>query len=84
MERIKPDDKVLHTPSQEQWIVCGVDYERGKLVPCGYPFPTMADIKDCVLVESGRGRQSEAMRKALQSVGLSSFLGGGVDARNIF
>lgn len=47
--KIRPNDFVRHTPTGEEWVVCGVDYRRNELIPSGYPFPTMAKIEDCVL-----------------------------------
>lgn len=31
---IRPSDIVLHRPTGETWVVCGVDRERGELIPC--------------------------------------------------
>lgn len=73
---IRPNDTVLHKPSGEMWVVCGVDYEHDDLIPCGYPFPTLAKISDCELVEDGyikRG-QSKDMIVALKKHGLTRFI----------
>ena len=48
---IRPSDVVLYKPTGETWVVCGVDHEKGELIPCGYPFPTLAKLEDCELVE---------------------------------
>lgn len=48
---IKPNDIVLHKPSGEKWVVAGVNVYDGKLVPKGYPFPSVANIEDCELLE---------------------------------
>ena len=32
--KIMPNDTVLHKPSGETWVVCGVNHEQGKLIPC--------------------------------------------------
>ena len=73
---IMPNDHVKHIPTGEEWVVCGVNYEQGKLVPCGYPFPTLADITDCVLIEKRylMGGQSIEYIKALRKEGLYSFI----------
>ncbi len=73
---IKPNDLVLHKPSGEEWIVCGVNYDQGKLIPCGYPFPSRADISDCELIESRYNNypQSEEQIKALKQYGCTSFI----------
>ena len=42
---IRPNDTILHKPTGETWVVCGVDREKGKLIPCGYPFPSLADFR---------------------------------------
>lgn len=76
---IRPSDVVLHKPTGETWVVCGVDYEKGELIPCGYPFPTLAKLTDCELVEeryTTKGQPEEYI-KALQKHGLTRF----IDAR---
>ena len=73
---IRPNDTVLHKPSGETWVVCGVDHEKGELIPCGYPFPTIAKLSDCELVEEWYHIecQSEEQIKALQKCGLDRFI----------
>ena len=73
---IRPNDIVLHKPSGETWVVCGVDREKGELIPCGYPFPTLAKLRDCELVEERYHIecQSEEQIKALQKHGLDRFI----------
>ena len=73
-QKIRPNDFVKHIPTGEEWVVCGVNYKTGRLIPCGYPFPSMADIKDCVLTESRGLLQDEDMVKALRKYGLVSFI----------
>lgn len=73
---IKPNDIVLHKPSGERWVVAGVNAFDGKLIPKGYPFPSIANIKDCELIE-GRYEveyQDEDMIKALMQCGMKSFV----------
>jgi len=77
---IRPNDFVEHIPSDELWCVCGVDYKRGELIPCGWPFPTIAKISDCRLVESRDMPQEEGMKEALVKEGLSSFVESEVNA----
>jgi hypothetical protein len=57
-------------------VVCGVNYEKGDLIPCGYPFPSIARIEDCDLVEKQyhKGGQTEEQIKALQKDGCPSFI----------
>lgn len=50
--RIYPNDIVKHVPSGETWVVAGVDPMGGFLIPKGYPFPSMAKLADCQLMES--------------------------------
>ena len=76
---IRPSDVVLHKPTGETWVVCGVDREKGELIPCGYPFPTLAKIDDCELIEeryAAHGQPDDYI-KALQKHGLTRF----IDAR---
>jgi hypothetical protein len=73
---IRPNDIVLHKPSGETWVVCGVDHSKGELIPCGYPFPTLAKVSDCELIEEGytaKGQPEEYI-KALQKHGLDRFI----------
>lgn len=48
---IKPNDIVLHKPTGERWVVAGVSYKEGGLIPKGHPFPSVARIADCELIE---------------------------------
>lgn len=68
---IRAGDIVKHKPSNEKWLVCGVF--DGQVIPCGYPFPTIASIEDCELIEKGKG-QTESMKRALLTHGLESFI----------
>lgn len=73
---IRPSDVVLHKPSREKWVVCGVNYGEGKLIPCGYPFPSVANINDCELIEDGYtayGQPKEYI-EALMKHGLVGFV----------
>jgi len=72
--KIRPNDIVLHKPSGEEWVVCGINYDNGQLIPCGYPFPSVARIDDCVLVESCNKPQTEEMKKALREHGMLNFI----------
>ena len=73
---IKPNDVVLHKPSSEKWVVCGVDHSKDELIPCGYPFPTLAKISDCELIEEHYSvePQDEWQIKALREHGLDRFI----------
>ena len=73
---IKPSDVVLHKPSGEKWIVAGVNRENGTLIPMGYPFPSIAQIKDCKLVEARyeAHAQDETTISALIKHGLISYV----------
>ena len=75
MNKIFAGDTVLHKPSGETWVVCGVNDEKNQLIPCGYPFPSMAELSDCDFIEKGNG-QSEEMKDALKKYGLVSFIEG--------
>ena len=73
---IMPSDVVLHRPTGETWTVCGVDHKAGRLIPCGYPFPTVARIEDCEVIERHYETQyqTEEQIKALRKHGLTSFI----------
>lgn len=73
-EEIRPNDFVKHIPSGEEWVVCGVNYEQGKLIPCGYPFPSMANISDCELTEARNKPQDSDMVRALTQHGCQSYI----------
>lgn len=72
--RIQPNDTVKHIPSGETWVVCGVNYDTGKLIPCGYPFPSIANISDCELAEKRTEPQTEEQIRALRGRGFDSFI----------
>lgn len=68
-------DTVKHIPSGETWILCGANNERGEVIPCGWPFPTLAKAEDCILLK--RGGPKEEYKRALKSIGLDSYIGEG-------
>lgn len=72
---IRANDVVKHKPSGETWVVCGVDYDAGELIPCGYPFPSLAKIADCEKLEDGYTAhgQPENFIKALRDHELYRF-----------
>ena len=72
--RIRAGDYVKHIPSGEEWVVCGVSYERDELVPCGYPFPTLARLHDCVLTKSNGLPQPQDYKNALMAHGMPSLV----------
>lgn len=76
---IRPNDMVFHRPSGETWVVCGVDNEKGELIPCGYPFPTLAKLSDCELIEVGDGKQPKEYADALKKEWLDRFIEGRAD-----
>lgn len=72
---IKADDVVLHKPSGETWVVCGVDHAAGELIPCGYPFPTIAKLADCELVSPSKtAKQPKEFKDCLLEHGLVRFV----------
>lgn len=73
---IRPNDTVLHRPSGETWVVCGVNYDQGRLIPSGYPFPSMACIEDCELIERGYEKEPQTVEQiaALRRHGLESYI----------
>lgn len=74
--QILPNDIVFHKPSGETWVVCGVNRNNQKLIPKGYPFPSLANIADCELIERRYEiePQSEDDIKSLQRHGLTSYI----------
>lgn len=77
---IMPNDTVFHKPTGETWVVCGVNHDLGTLVPCGYPFPSMARIEDCELIERGYEKepQNQEQIAALKKHHMESY----IDARS--
>lgn len=73
---IMPNDTVLHKPSKETWVVAGVNFETRQIVPSGYPFPSIASLDDCELVERGYEleRQSEHVINEFQRRGMLGFI----------
>ena len=74
MTKIRANDIVFHRPTGEEWVVCGVNEELGTLIPCGYPFPSLADVSDCELKESCELPQPEDYNQALRRHGLESYI----------
>jgi hypothetical protein len=73
---IMPNDIVKHRPTGEEWVVCGVDYGLGLLVPCGYLFPCIVQIADCDLVEKRYSKEFQSIEQieALKKSGLTRFI----------
>lgn len=73
---IMPNDTVLHKPSGEKWVVAGVNHATGELCPMGYPFPSVAKIADCEIIEKGYEAefQSEEIIKAFRDRGMLNFI----------
>ena len=73
---ILPNDVVLHKPSGEKWVVAGVNHENNTLIPKGYPFPSIAKVSDCELLERHYEvhYQEDTTIKALLDHGLSSYV----------
>ena len=71
---IRPSDTVLHKPSGEKWLIVGAHHDGREVVPGGYPFPTIAQTKDCELLESGNMPQEEEWKVALRKHGLVNFI----------
>ena len=69
---IQANDVVLHKPTNEKWLVCGVSGEC--LVPCGYPFPSRAKIADCELIEKRTNPQTIDQANALFDYGMTGFI----------
>ena len=65
-------DIVKHIPTGETWVLCGVNNERGEVIPCGWPFPTLGKAEDCVLIE--RGGIKEEYKRVLIREGLESYI----------
>ena len=73
-EIIRPNDVVKHLPTGEEWLVCGVNTKTGHLIPYGYPFPTIAELANCELIESRNSPQPTEVKTALTVAGCSSFI----------
>lgn len=75
-ECIMPNDIVLHRPSGETWVVCGVNHETGQLIACGYPFPSKAKVEDCELLEARYHVEPQSIEEIniLKSHGLDNYI----------
>ena len=74
--KIMPNDVVLHKPSGEKWVVAGVNHELGTLIPRGYPFPTVAKVCDCEIIQwryEAHYQEKETI-EALIKEGLQSYV----------
>ena len=74
--KIMPNDVVLHKPTGEKIVVCGVDHAKGKLIACGYPFPSMMDTGDCEIIERNYEYECQSIEhiNALKAEGLTNFI----------
>ena len=68
------NDTVLHIPSGETWVVCGVNKDGCTLIPCGYPFPTIAKVKDCIVISKSNEPQNNEQKAALRKHNLDNYL----------
>lgn len=59
--RFRAGDTVRHRPSEEEWILA-CDEEDGRVAPCGWP-STLAESKDCELIEAATEEERIAMLK---------------------
>lgn len=75
-ETIMPNDIVRHKPTGETWVVAGVNHQTKKLVPMGYPFPTIAKAGDCEILERRYETESQSKEviEALKKHGLLNFI----------
>ena len=78
MERteIRPNDTVLHKPTGETWVVCGVNHDLKTLIPCGYPFPSIGKIEDCELLQSEYETHPQTVEQinALKKHGMDNYI----------
>jgi len=53
-----------------------VNHEQGKLIPFGYPFPTLANTEDCKILEAHYELEPQSAKAidALKKRGLESFI----------
>ena len=73
---IRPNDTVVHKPTGERWVVCGVNRDLKTLIPCGYPFPSMARMEDCELVERAYEKEPQSIEQieALKKHHMESYI----------
>lgn len=73
---IMPNDVVLHKPTGETIVVCGVNHEKGELVASGWPFPSIYHVEDCEIVEQNYEHECQSVQQidALRKEGLVSFI----------
>lgn len=70
---LPPGDIVDATALAVEALVPKPDEVTG-LVPCGYPFPSLAKLDDCELTESRGLNQTDEIKKALRQHGCESFI----------
>lgn len=75
-ETIMPNDIVKHKPSGETWVVAGVNHYTKELVPKGYPFPSIAKMDDCEIIERRYEFESQGVDviSAFKKEGMLNFI----------
>lgn len=74
MTIIHAGDMVKHLPTGEKWIVAGINRQTGQLIPMGYPFPRLAAVADCELIERDSVPVTEHIKASLRKSGCGSFV----------
>lgn len=73
---IMPNDVILHKPSGETWVVAGVNYATREVCPAGYPFPSVAKMEDCEILERNYETEPQSLDaiRAFQKCGMPNFI----------
>lgn len=72
---MRASDTVLHVPTGETWVLCGVDKAQVRVVLCGYPFPSIGYVNDCKMIEPRiEDCQPQEYKDALLKYDLLSFI----------
>lgn len=75
-ETIMPNDLIKHKPTGEIWVVAGVNHATHEVVPMGYPFPSIAKMEDCEIIERHYEAESQsvAVINAFKKEGMLNFI----------
>jgi len=57
-----------HIPSGENWLILGIDYDRGRVCAAGWP-PSIANLSDMQNMEVNRPRTEKETEHVMKTFG---------------